>query len=144
MYDQPPRFCHTRLRTRAATPNGRPGGGRAKRTDSVLKILYKTESEQNSLRGDRLCPCAVNCQLSTVSKEPERHPLTMDLFEQSPRSTILSGNLHSVPHLVSEETDGAVVSLEDFIRDVPAVIKERQVHEIPAGSEEDPIQRLFA
>jgi hypothetical protein len=68
----------------------------------------------------------------------------MDLFEQSPRSTILSGDLHSVPHLVSEETDGAVVSLEDFIRDVPAVIKERQVHEIPAGSEEDPIQRLFA
>ena len=62
-------------------------------------------------------------------------------WENSPRSTILAGDLSLLPPLVDERCHQ--VSLENFIRDLPAVIKERQLREIPAGSSADPIQNLF-
>ncbi|GKY96518.1 hypothetical protein MPSEU_000611400 [Mayamaea pseudoterrestris] len=63
-------------------------------------------------------------------------------WEYSPRSTILAGDLTLLPpFLVDDEPHG--VSLENFIREVPNVVKDRQLRGIPAGSEEDPIQNLF-
>ena len=63
-----------------------------------------------------------------------------DEWEYSPRSTILTGDLSLLPPLVDEPHR---VSLENFLRDIPSMIKERQLRDIPAGSPSDPIQNLF-
>jgi hypothetical protein len=60
-------------------------------------------------------------------------------WEYSPRSTIPVGDLSLLPPL--DEPCG--VSLENFIQQLPIVVKERQFRGIPAGSVEDPIQNLF-
>ena len=80
----------------------------------------------------------------------------MEDWGHSPRSAILgSGDLlAAVPPLLVEEgpaprctaTTAAaedVLTLENFIRELPGVVKERQVRGIPPGSAEDPIQNLF-